>query len=216
MRMDDQLSDLRARQEKARRGRQRDTAEHRTGTRTVPGHVAHWARFEPERPALVFGEEVVSYRRLDEMTDRLAGWLDARGVRPGDRVGVQLPNCPQFVIAMLAVLRAGAVHVPVNPMFRAAELSHELRDAGPEIVVTHSSLTGVLDEVRAGTAVRDVLVAVDSEAWAAAVGHAPLGRTADDLDALTATGKIRKTELAERAAATTGPARQGDPTPPAP
>lgn len=99
--------------------RQRDTAEHRTGTRTVPGHVAHWARVVPEWPALVFGDEVISYRQLDELTDRLAGRLDARGVRPGDRVGVQLPNCPQFVIAMLAVLRAGAVHVPANPVSRS-------------------------------------------------------------------------------------------------
>ncbi|GAA1927860.1 AMP-binding protein [Streptomyces durmitorensis] len=186
LRVEDQLRDLRARQDGARRGRQQDTAEHRAGVRTVPGHVEHWARTAPDRAALVFGDEVISYRQLDELTDRLAGWLDARGVRPGDRVGVQLPNCPQFVIAMLAVLRAGAVHVPVNPMFRAAELSHELRDAGPEIVVTHSSLVGLLDEVRAGTAVREVLVADDSAAWDAAVGHAPLGRTADDLDALAA------------------------------
>lgn len=186
MPVEDQLRDLRARQDKARRGRQQDTAEHRAGTRTVPGYVAHWARTAPDRPALVFGDEVISYGQLEVLTDRLAGWLDARGVRPGDRVGVQLPNCPQFVVAMLAVLRAGAVHVPVNPMFRAAELSHELRDAGPEIVITHSSLVAVLDEVREGTAVREVLVADDSEAWAAAVGHAPLGRIADDLDALAA------------------------------
>lgn len=186
MPVEDQLRDLRARQDKARRGRQQDTAEHRAGTRTVPGYVAHWARTAPDRPALVFGDETISYAQLDVLTDRLAGWLDARGVRPGDRVGVQLPNCPQFVVAMLAVLRAGAVHVPVNPMFRAAELSHELRDAGPEIVITHSSLVAVLDEVREGTAVREVLVADDSGAWAAAVGHAPLGRIADDLDALAA------------------------------
>ncbi|MGW6056307.1 AMP-binding protein [Streptomyces sp. NPDC055189] len=186
MRIEDQLRDLRARQEKARRGRQPETAEHRAGTRTVPGYVEHWAGVAPDRPALVFGDEVISYRQLDLLSDRLAGWLDARGVRAGDRVGVQLPNCPQFVIAMLAVLRAGAVHVPVNPMFRAAELGHELRDAGPEVVVTHSSLAGMLDEAREGTAVRDVLVADDSAAWGAAVGHAPLGRIAGDLDALAA------------------------------
>lgn len=186
MRTEDQLRDLRARQDKARRGRQPDTAEHRAGTRTVPGHVEHWARTAPDRTALVCGDETLTYGQLDELTDRLAGWLDARGVRPGDRVGVQLPNCPQFVIAMLAVLRAGAVHVPVNPMFRAAELSHELRDAGPRIVITHSSLLDVLDEVRAETAVRDVLVADDRTAWDAALGHAPLGRITDDLDALAA------------------------------
>ncbi|TGB12054.1 AMP-binding protein [Streptomyces sp. MZ04] len=183
---EDQLRDLRARQAKARRGRQAETAEHRAGTRTVPGYVRHWARSAPERPALVFGDETFTYRQLDDLTDRLAGRLDARGVRAGDRVGVQLPNCPQFVIAMLAVLRTGAVHVPVNPMFRAAELSHELRDAGPEIVITHSSLAGLLEEVRAGTAVREVLVADDADAWDAAIGHPPLGRIADDLDALAA------------------------------
>lgn len=141
MPVEDQLRDLRARQDKARRGRQQDTAEHRAGTRTVPGYVAHWARTAPDRPALVFGDEVISYGQLDVLTDQLAGWLDARGVRPGDRVGVQLPNCPQFVVAMLAALRAGAVHVPVNPMFRAAELSHELAGRGARDR-HHAQLTG--------------------------------------------------------------------------
>ncbi|WP_411087207.1 AMP-binding protein [Streptomyces sp. 061-3] len=193
MRTEEYLSDLRARQAKARKGRQPDTTDTLAGLRTVPAQVRHWARKTPDRSALVFtqpaattGERsscVLTYRQLESESARLAGRLDSLGVRPGDRVGVYLPNSPHFVVAMLAVLRLGAVHVPVNPMFRAAELRHELRDAGPEIVITQDRLVPVLDEVRADTPVREVLLTGD---WERLLDRAPLDRIADDLDALAA------------------------------
>ncbi|MFJ7945923.1 AMP-binding protein [Streptomyces sp. NPDC096354] len=193
MRTEEYLSDLRARQAKAREGRQPDTTDPSAGLRTVPAQVRHWARKTPDRSALVFtqpavttGERssrVLTYRQLESESARLAGRLDSLGVRPGDRVGVYLPNSPHFVVAMLAVLRLGAVHVPVNPMFRASELRHELRDAGPEVVITQDQLVPVLDEVRADTPVREVLLTGD---WERLLDHAPLDRISDDLDALAA------------------------------
>ncbi|WP_353940968.1 AMP-binding protein [Streptomyces sp. HUAS MG91] len=181
--IDAYLDDLRARQAKARRGRQPSATAHPAGELTLPAHVARWAGLRPGRPALVTAEETLSYRELDDRAARLAGWLAAQGVRPGDRVGVFLPNGARFVVALLAVLRLGAVHVPVNPMFRAAELRHELRDAGPEVIVTRDALLPVLDEVRHETPVRTVLA--DAE-WPAAVAHPRHEPVADDLDALAA------------------------------
>ncbi|MYT75496.1 MULTISPECIES: AMP-binding protein [unclassified Streptomyces] len=177
------LDDLRARQAKARQGRQPAATVHPAGELTLPAHVARWAVLRPERPALVAADETLSYRELDDRAARLAGWLTARGVRPGDRVGVFLPNGARFVVALLAVLRLGAVHVPVNPMFRAAELRHELRDAGPEVIVTQDALVPVLDEVRHETPVRTVLADAD---WPAATAHPRHEPIADDLDALAA------------------------------
>ncbi|MFI8992912.1 AMP-binding protein [Streptomyces sp. NPDC053542] len=184
-RIEQYLTDLRTRQDRARGGRQPDAIRLRAGERTVPGYVRHWATTAPDRPALVFDGRETTYRELDEASDRLAGWLAAQGVEPGDRVGVHLPNCPQFLVAMLAVLRLGAVHVPVNPMFKAAELRHELTDAGTHLVISRTELAPAIEEIRADTPVRDVLLA-DTDAWDAALAHAPHGRIADDLDALAA------------------------------
>ncbi|MCQ4206210.1 AMP-binding protein [Streptomyces longispororuber] len=177
------LTDLRARQSKARQGRQPAETTHPAGESTLPAHVARWASLHPDRPAIVTDADTLSYRRLDDSSARLAGWLAEHGVRAGDRVGVFLPNGSRFVVALLAVLRLGAVHVPVNPMFRAAELRHELNDAAPELVITRNDLLPVLDDVRDDTPVRTVLADAD---WPDAVAHARHEDIADDLDALAA------------------------------
>ncbi|MFZ3555608.1 AMP-binding protein [Streptomyces sp. BH055] len=177
------LHDLRARQAKSRAGRQPSETRHEAGELTLPGHVARWAGLNPDRPAIVTADETLSYRQLDDQSARLAGWMAGQGVRPGDRVGVFLPNGARFVVALLAVLRIGAVHVPVNPMFRAAELRHELNDAGPELIVTRDALLPAIDEVRGDTPVRTVLADAD---WPEAVAHERHETVADDLDALAA------------------------------
>ncbi|MFF3491799.1 AMP-binding protein [Streptomyces sp. NPDC002795] len=177
------LHDLRARQATSRSGRQPSETRHAGGELTLPGHVARWAELHPDRPAIVTAAETLSYRQLDDQSARLAGWMTGQGVRTGDRVGVFLPNGARFVVTLLAVLRIGAVHVPVNPMFRAAELRHELNDAGPELVVTRDALLPAVDEVRADTPVRTVLA--DAE-WPRAVAHDRHETVADDLDALAA------------------------------
>ncbi len=103
-------------------------------------------------------------------------------MRAGDRVGVFPPNGSRFVVALLAVLRLGAVHVPVNPMFRAAELRHELNDAAPELVITRRPAAGPYD-VRDDTPVRTVPADAD---WPDAVAYARHEDIADDPDALAA------------------------------
>ena len=105
-------------------------------------------------------------------------------------------------VAMLAVLRLGAVHVPVSPMFQGVELVHELGDAGAEVIVTCDSLLPLLDSVRPQTGVREVLVTsldemsgtaapggrvladgVAAHPWARAVAHDPVEGPPADLDA---------------------------------
>lgn len=85
----------------------------------------------PEQPALIFFGRRISYRELTAAVDALAGYLQRRcAVGCGDRVLLQMQNCPQFVIAYYAILRADAVVVPANPMLLTEELAHLVEDSG--------------------------------------------------------------------------------------
>ncbi len=94
------------------------------------------AERHPERPAIVFRNTRLSYRRLSQLTDVAAGSLHALGVRPGDRVAIMLPNLPQTIIAYWAALKAGAAVVMTNPLYMETELTHQLCDAGAETLIT--------------------------------------------------------------------------------
>ena len=102
------------------------------------------ARRTPDRVAIRFYGTDITYAELDEYSDRFAGWLHRNGVAAGDRVGVFMPNCPQFLVLMLGTLKAGAVHVPVNPMFKRGELEYEADDAQISILVAASHLVSTV------------------------------------------------------------------------
>ena len=89
-----------------------------------------------DRVALVHGDERFTYAELREQVDRLAGALAARGLTDGAPVALVLPNVPTFPIAFLAILRAGAVVVPLNPHFKEAELEFHFRECGVKAVIT--------------------------------------------------------------------------------
>ncbi len=114
------------------------------------------ARRFPQRAALVFLGQTMSYAELAAQVERLAAWLAQRGITKGQRVLVGLQNCPQLVIAHYAILRLGGVVVPVNPMNRAAELKHLVEDSGAVLAVTSVDLSA--EWLAAGMAARDLLV----------------------------------------------------------
>ncbi|MGW0557639.1 class I adenylate-forming enzyme family protein [Streptomyces sp. NPDC002926] len=100
---------------------------------TPPATVVHSFRAAveraPEHTALAYFDGRLSYRETDALSDSVAGHLAARGVRRGDRVAIMLQNSPHFVIALLGAWKAGATVVPLNPMYKSAEVSHVLNDA---------------------------------------------------------------------------------------
>jgi fatty-acyl-CoA synthase len=98
------------------------------------------ARRYPDKAALVFFGRVYSYQELRLAAERLAAQLHAVGVRKGDRVMLDMQNCPQFVIAYFAILRANAAVVPVNPMNRAEELKHYIDDPDAKVAITTADL----------------------------------------------------------------------------
>jgi fatty-acyl-CoA synthase len=98
----------------------------------------------PDKAALVFLDRVTTYSALAHQVDRLAAALGTLGVARGDRVLLDMQNCPQLVVAHFAILRANAVVVPVNPMNRCEELKHYIVDASPRVAITTGDLAGEL------------------------------------------------------------------------
>ncbi len=94
----------------------------------------------PDKPAVVYMTRVWSYRELQAAAEKMACALAALGVRAGDRVILNMQNCPQLVITHFAILRLDAVVVPVNPMNKAEELKHYITDPDARVAVTTADL----------------------------------------------------------------------------
>jgi fatty-acyl-CoA synthase len=105
------------------------------------------ARF-PDKPAYRFFGRAHGYAalRAEAEAEALAGWLQAQGLEPGGRVLLFLQNCPQWVVAFHAILRAGGVVVPVNPMNKADEFGHYITDPAARLVITSSDLAATVHE----------------------------------------------------------------------
>ena len=112
----------------------------------------------PERNAIIFGGMEMTYRELDLLSDRFATALADMGVRKGDRVGLHLPNCPQFAIAYYGLLKAGAIFVPISPLLAERELEFELNDAGVETFVGLDLLFAMPQQVIPRTPVKRTIV----------------------------------------------------------
>jgi long-chain acyl-CoA synthetase len=96
--------------------------------------LATHARNTPDKDAIICGAERLTFRELDESTDRLANALRAQGVEVGDRVAIQLHNTVEFARAFMAATKAGAIAVPVNTRLAPAEIAYILADSAPRAV----------------------------------------------------------------------------------
>lgn len=140
------------------------------------------AQATPDRPCTVFQDQVVTYREMNDLVDRLAASLVAAGVEKGDRVGLFLPNLPQFVLAYYAVLKAGGVVVAMNPAYKQRELEYQVRDSGAALLIGLDTAFELFQAVRAGGGLRRIVLtriedAFDLPAWhkgsAGAAPHRP-------------------------------------------
>ncbi|HAJ12518.1 MAG TPA: long-chain fatty acid--CoA ligase [Comamonadaceae bacterium] len=116
-------------------------------------------RRHAREPVAVCMERWMSYGDLDQHSAAIGAWLQARGLAPGARVAIMLPNIPQFLVAMAAVLRAGYTVVNVNPLYTARELEHQLRDSGAEAIIVLENFAATLSEVIDHTDVQHVVLA---------------------------------------------------------
>ena len=113
----------------------------------------------PKRDALMCMDTRLSYRDVDQLSESLGAWLQSRGLQRGERVAIMMPNVPQYLVAIAAVLRAGYVVVNVNPLYTARELEHQLSDSGAVAAIVLENFAITLQEVLERTPVRHVVLA---------------------------------------------------------
>src|SRR5271157_3344917 len=102
---------------------------------TIGSALHWWAQTRGDQPAIVIGDEALTYRELHDWSSRLAGQLAGDGIKRGDRIGLAAPNTVQWPVAALGVLMSGAILVPLNPRFKAAEIRKTADDAELSAVI---------------------------------------------------------------------------------
>jgi len=130
---------------------------------------AEQVRVQPEAPALVFGEQCLTYRELDQRASRLAAALVARGVGPDSLVGIAVERSLEMVSGLLAVLKAGGAYVPLDPQYPAQRLSYMLEDSGVDLLLTETSVQGRLPLAESVM----VLLLDRPDSWATATQQPP-------------------------------------------
>ncbi|HSB61707.1 MAG TPA: AMP-binding protein [Vicinamibacteria bacterium] len=125
--------------------------------KTLLDVAADTARLRPDHPVLYFKGAEITAERLERLSDAFAAALADLGVGRGDRVALVLPNCPQFVIAELGAWKAGAVLVPLNPLYGEDELAGPLVTTGATVAVALTPFYPRLKRVQARTPVRLVV-----------------------------------------------------------
>ncbi len=105
-----------------------------------------------------FAKSQLTYRELNDLTDRMAAALADRGVKKGDRVAIFMPNIPQFIITFYGILKAGGIVVASNPTYTQPELEHQLTDSGAVAIVCMSRFYGTVQQVLPKTQIKTVIV----------------------------------------------------------
>ncbi len=116
------------------------------------------ARKYPDRPCTIFKGAMLTYRQINSLTDQLAAGIAALGVKKGDRVGIDMVNSPQFLITFFAVLKAGAVVVAINPLYKQQEITHQVNDAGIEVVFVMSNVYKMIKAAQPNTKIKKIVV----------------------------------------------------------
>ena len=112
----------------------------------------------PDSPALLIDEVAITYAELDAATARVAGLLRERGLEPGDRVGIMLPNVPQFAFAYYGVLRAGGVIVPMNILLKHREVEFYLGDSEAKVIFAWHELADAAEQGAAAVGAEFIVV----------------------------------------------------------
>ena len=112
-----------------------------------------------DRTAYSFMGKDVSYAETDKQSNALAAYLQGLGLVKGDRVAAMMPNCPQYPMAVAAILRAGLILVNVNPLYTPRELEHQLKDSGAKAIVIMENFGVTLQHCIASTPIKHIVLA---------------------------------------------------------
>ncbi|RJG08073.1 AMP-dependent synthetase [Noviherbaspirillum cavernae] len=135
-----------------------DAIPYRDGEKPLHEYLRQHAHAQPDKPVYIWYGRSLSYRELDDLSDRFAAKLHGIGVKKGDRVVLFLQNCPQYVIAHFGIQKLGAIVSPCSPLFKKHELEYQVGDLGAEVIVAADNLYPVVAEVLDKTRLRHVFL----------------------------------------------------------
>ena len=138
----------------------------------IAQHLEFTARRHAGRTALAAGDRQWTYRELDEAASALAGGLAGLGLEPGERLGLHLPNCPEFVLGYYAAQKIGLVPLSLNVAYRTEEVEYILRDAAASAVITAAPVAANLPATSRTPSVRHTLDARDLGSLTGRPAHA--------------------------------------------
>jgi len=113
--------------------------------------VQRWAELHPEKPAVIFEEQTITYNDLCKRAERTSCWLQSIGIEKGDRVAVMLNNCPEFIDLFLACSRLGAIFVPINFRITAVELDYFIKNCRPRLFVHGNDFSNEVNSLNLGS-----------------------------------------------------------------
>jgi long-chain acyl-CoA synthetase len=116
------------------------------------------ATYFHDRPATAFLDAQLTFTELKQRADRLAAALSGIGIRQGDRVGLMLPNCPQYLISFFAITRLGAIVTNVNPIYTRREVELAAKDSGMRVLITLDVLMDMLDGIQSTTEIEQIII----------------------------------------------------------
>lgn len=126
--------------------------------------VQRWADLTPDKPAIIFEEQTISYQTLCRRADRTSCWLQSIGIEKGDRVAVMLNNCPEFIDLFLACSRLGAIFVPINFRITSVELDYFIKNCRPRLFVHGDDFADVVNSLALERYLPPMMIAVAGKA----------------------------------------------------
>jgi long-chain acyl-CoA synthetase len=163
--------------------------------------------------AYVCMDKFLTFGELDKLSQQMGAWLQSKGLQPGARVAIMLPNVLQYPVAMAAVLRAGYTVVNVNPLYTPRELQHQLVDSGSEAIIVLENFATTVEQVLSHTQVKHVIVATMGDMLGTlkgAIVNLVVRKVKKLVPTFSLPGSISyKQMLAEGAGMTLQPAKQG-------
>jgi long-chain acyl-CoA synthetase len=112
----------------------------------------------PDKTAVIYLGRRLSFRELDTLSDKIARYLADSGVKPGDVIGMHMPNIPAHYISIIAVQKAGCISTGLSPLLTPAELTHQINDSGSRVIFTVDVLYEKIREVAKNTGINSVIV----------------------------------------------------------
>jgi len=132
-----------------------DTSQYRSVTHLMEESFRKFA----DRNAYVCMDKFLSYAQVDQLSKQFGAWLQSKGLMPGARVAIMLPNVLQYPVALAGIIRAGYVVVNVNPLYTPRELQHQLTDSGAEAIIVLENFATTVEQCLSATPVKHVIVA---------------------------------------------------------